>query len=245
MKKSLGIIGFGRFAQFFTPYLKPYFSDITVTSKTNKDQLAKNMGVKFSSLKETAKKDIIILAMPISKTENILNKIKIKVKPQAIVMDVCSVKVYTAKLMKKILPRNVYLLGTHPLFGPQSGKNGITGLEIVLCPERLPQNELENIKSFFLGMGLNAIISTAKEHDIIMANTQALTHFFAKGVLKSLPKTDFKFSTPSARKLFSIVNDIKNDSPALFNDIETFNPYAKSARTKLLKNLQRIDKQLR
>lgn len=243
-KKSLGIIGFGQFSQFIVPYLKPYFSDITVSSRKNKEKIAARLHVKFASIEETAKKDIIMLAMTISEIETVLKKIKKEIKPKTIVMDVCSVKTYPLKMMKKYLPKNSFILGAHPLFGPQSGKNGIKNLEIVLCPERISKNKFSEIKNIFSEMGLKIFTASAKEHDISMAYSQALTHFFSHGVLKTAPKTNFSFSTPSARKLFTIVNDVKNDSHELFRDIETLNPFAKRMRSKLLKNLNSINKKL-
>lgn len=244
MKKSLGIIGFGQFSQFIIPYLKPYFSDIVVSSRKDKKEIANKLKVKFARVEEAAGKDVIILAMTISEIENALKKIKSEIKPKAIVLDVCSVKIYPLKMMRKYLPENISILGTHPLFGPQSGKNGIENLEIVLCPERISESDLKKIRNIFLKVKLKVIISSAEEHDLIMAYSQALTHFFAQGALKTIPKSDFKFSTPSARKLLAIINDIKNDSPKLFQDIETLNPYAKQMRTRLLENLNKINNKL-
>lgn len=244
MKRSLGIIGFGQFTRFFIPYLAPHFSEITVASRTDKSRIAKELKVNFSSVEDAAQKDVVILAMPISQIENVLNRIKDRIKPDTLVMDVCSIKIYPIKMMKKILPRNVRILSTHPLFGPQSGKNGIIGLEIILCPVRLPQRSFEEIRDIFTAMGLKTTVATAQEHDKVMAYSQALTHFFAQGILKTLPRTTFKFSTPSATRLLSIVNDVKDDSPILFRDMETLNPLAVKMRKDLLKNLNAIDRKL-
>jgi len=48
-------------------------------------------------------------------------------------MDVGSVKVKPAQAMREILPENVDAVGLHPLFGPQSGRDGIEGLKIAVC----------------------------------------------------------------------------------------------------------------
>lgn len=242
-KLSLGIIGFGQFAQFFAPYLKPHFSKISASSRSDKRKIAKKLGIEFGPIQRAAAQDIVILSMPISEIENALTKIKSGIKPGAIIMDVCSVKIYPLKLMKKILPKNINILGAHPLFGPQSGKNGIKDLEIVLCPERIGKDRLNEIKNIFQKMGLRVILTTPSIHDKIIAETQALTHFFAKGALKSISFAD-KFTTPSSRKLLSIINDVKEDSPQLFRDIETLNPHAQKIRRKLLKNLNQINKKL-
>lgn len=150
--KTLGIIGIGQFAEFFIPHLKPFFSEIFITSKNDKSELAKRLGVINSTLEEVCAQDIIMLAMPISQIIPVLKSIKGKIKKDTVVMDVCSVKVFPLKEMKKILPSGVQILGTHPLFGPQSGKNGIKGLQIVLCPERIEEENFKEIKNIFVEM---------------------------------------------------------------------------------------------
>lgn len=242
--KTLGVIGFGQFAQFFIPYLKPNFSRICVSSRSNKSKEARQLGVDFVSVKEAAGQNVVMLAVPISQIENVLMEIKDTVMPDAIVMDVCSVKIYPVNLMKRILAKNVNIIGTHPLFGPQSGKRGLKGLEIILCPARTDKKSVKKTEAIFKQIGLKIILTTPDKHDRIMANTQALTHFFAQGVLKTIKKQNFDFSTPSSRKLFSITKDVREDSMALFRDIETFNPYAKTIRKKLVENLNKINKQL-
>lgn len=244
MKKSLGIIGLGQFTQFIIPHLKPYFSSISVANRSDKKEIAAKLGVNFVSIEEAAKKDILMLAMSISEIKNVAEKIKKDIRPETLVMDVCSIKIYPLKILQKILPAKTKILGTHPLFGPQSGKNGLKNLEIVLCPTTVGQAELEEIKNIFSKMKLKTIIATPDEHDKTMAYTQALTHFFAQAAIKTFPKTNFNFSTPSARKLSDIINNVRYDSPELFKDIETLNPYAKKMRIELLKNLNQINKKL-
>jgi len=243
-KKSLGIIGIGQFAEFFIPYLKPYFSRIVISSKKDKSEIAKKLGVQFSDIGEASFQDFVMLGMPISEIENVLKKIRSSTKPGSLIVDICSVKSYPTKQMLKLLNNDVNIIGMHPLFGPQSGKNGITGLDLVVCPIRTGSKLLNDTIGLFKDMGLNVIVTTPQEHDMVMAKTQALTHFFAKGVLKTIKDGKFSFSTPSSRKLFSIINDIKDDSNILFRDIETLNPYAKKIREELVNNLSDINKNL-
>jgi len=243
-KKSLGVIGIGQFAEFFIPHLKPHFSKIVIASKNDKSAISKKLGVVSGSTKEASCQDFVILAMPIREIKNVIMEIKDTVKPGSTIIDICSVKTFPSNLMKKMLPASVNIIGSHPLFGPQSGKNGIKNLDMVICPIRSSANSLDRAISIFSEMGLNIIKTTPEIHDKIMAKTQALTHFFAKGVLMTLGNENFAFSTPSSRKLFNIINDIKDDSNTLFEDIETLNPYAKNIREQLLKNLIEIDSDL-
>jgi len=243
-KKSLGIIGIGQFAKFFIPHLKPFFSEIYITGKTDKTEIARKLGVKNSTLDEVCAQDIIMLAMPISQITPVLKSIKDKIKKDVIVLDVCSVKVFPIKEIKKILPRDAQILGTHPLFGPQSGKNGINDLQIVLCPERIEEKNFKEIKNIFIKMGLQVKETTAQKHDEIMAYTQALTHFFSRAAAQTISFENFEFTTPSAKRLQNIINEVKDDSKELFIDMQTKNPYAIKTRKKFLKELNKINEDL-
>lgn len=159
-------------------------------------------------------------------------------------MDVCSVKIYPMRKMKNILPKSIQILGTHPLFGPQSGKNGLDNLQIVLCRERISDANFRYIKNIFSNMGLSVKETSAKRHDEVMAYTQALTHFFSRAAANTIPFEDFEFITPSARRLRDIINEVKDDTRELFIDIQTLNPYAGKIRNNFLKELNRINKDL-
>lgn len=240
-KKNLTIIGFGQFGRFVSEILKSHFN-ITVASKSDYSELAKKMDIKYADIKcaaETA--DILLLTMPMSAIEDVLKKISPCVKKESIIIDTCSIKVNPVKQMKKYLPRNVNIVATHPLFGPQSGKNGIRGLKIVIWPIRIEKAEYKKIKEFLKKLGLEIIEMTPEEHDKTIALWQALTHFMAKGIVKTNLAVS-KIVTPSSQKLIKAVNDVKDDSESLFQDIQKLNPYAKKMREKLIKNLTEINK---
>lgn len=242
--KSLGVIGVGSFAEFFLPHLRPFFSEIRITSRSDKSEVAERLGVRNSTLEEVCAQDVIMLAMPISQIVPVLESIKDRLKAGAIVLDVCSVKVWPLEEMKRLLPEEVQILGTHPLFGPQSGKHGVKGLQIVLCPERIAEENFRELEEVFIGMGLQVKETTAQRHDEIMAYTQAITHFFSRAAARTIPFADFEFTTPSAQRLQSIINEVKDDAQELFLDMQTKNPYAIKTRKKLLQELNQLNEEL-
>lgn len=243
-KKQLSIIGFGQFGRFIAKILKPHFK-ITATSKSDYSDLAKKMGIKFASLQEAVQNaDIIILTMPISACKETIKNISPFLKKKALVIDTCSVKKTPVEAMKKYLPYDTEIIASHPLFGPQSGKNGIKGLKIVIWPVRIKKETYKKVKSFLKIIELKIMEMSPEEHDKTIALFQALTHFIAKGAVKlNLPVA--KFLTPSSLKLLSAINDIKDDSESLFYDMQKFNPYAKKMRENLVKNLAEINKKLK
>jgi len=240
--KEIGLIGFGNFGKFLCTHLKDHF-DITVSDVIDISNSASELGVKAASLEVVASKEIVIIAVPVQYFESTVESIKNLVKPNALVMDVSSVKIKPIKLMKKLLPKNVNILGTHPLFGPQSGKNGIKGLKVVLCPVRL--KNIEKIKSFLVtDLGLEVLIRTPKDHDNEMAYVQGLTHFIGKAVSKMDIK-DFDQSTVAYHHLFELKELLKTGSMDLFLTIENENSFAKKVRKEFVKELKEIEKQIK
>lgn len=210
-KKTLGIIGFGQFGRLIKKHLENYF------------EIVWNDQEKGVPIEEAASKEMVIIAVPIQEFESVIRRIKNKTKKNALIIDVCSVKVKPVKIMKRLLQRNVQILATHPLFGPQSSANGLKGLSIVLCPVRI--HNLNAIKDFLEKLGLKVIISNAKEHDKQMAKTQALTHLIGR----ALNKINFKeveMMTSSSYDLLKIKECLKDDSLELFNAIQHENPFA-------------------
>ncbi|HWZ22853.1 MAG TPA: hypothetical protein VNW06_09385, partial [Cytophagaceae bacterium] len=80
-KRELGFIGFGGFGRFIIPHLKPYFN-VTVFDIVDLSHKAKELGVRWGSLKEVASKDIVALAVPVQFLEELLINIKNLVQPK-------------------------------------------------------------------------------------------------------------------------------------------------------------------
>ncbi|OGF21459.1 prephenate dehydrogenase [Candidatus Falkowbacteria bacterium RBG_13_39_14] len=239
MKRSIGIIGFGNFSRFMIKHLSPFF-DISVYARKDIAEDALKLNVKSVSLEEAASQDIIIPSVPLDAFEEVILRIKNIVKPGSIVVDVTSVKVRPVELMEKYLPPHAEILATHPLFGPESGKNGIEGLRIVLCPVRV--NNLELITKFLSdNLRLQVLMRTPDEHDRQMAFVQGLTHFIARAA-NELDIADFDQKTMAYQKLLDIKELLGGDSDALFLTMEKGNPYAKEAREKFMRTLEKIEK---
>ncbi|HEU0117250.1 MAG TPA: prephenate dehydrogenase/arogenate dehydrogenase family protein, partial [Alphaproteobacteria bacterium] len=134
-KQSIGIIGVGAFGSFMAKHLAPHF-DLTLHDARSAKAVAKKLKAKTGTLKAAAACDIVVIAVPVQKMEDTIRAIASFVKPGALVLDVGSVKIKPTKLMKKLLPKNVDIVGTHPLFGPQTGKHGIAGLNIAVVNVR-------------------------------------------------------------------------------------------------------------
>lgn len=241
-KKRLGWIGFGNFGQFALPHLSDNI-EVWVYDRVNKKEDAQRLGLHWGSLKEVAACDLLVLAVPVQFLETLLIEIKDLVKPNAMVFDVSSVKVKPVKLMTKYLPETVEIIGTHPLFGPQSGKNGVEGLNLVVCPVRTRKG-LVLSRFFKNNIKLNVLERTPDVHDRQMAYVQALTHFIGRAC-NEMDIPDVEQKTPAYQYLLNIKRNLGQDSMDLFLTIELENPYAADVRNQLLEELHALNDRLK
>jgi prephenate dehydrogenase len=229
----ISIIGFGNFGKFTAKHLIQKGISIRVTDIYDKTKEAEEIGAEFVSLNEACKNKIIILAMPMENLKETLLKIKDKLQAGTLVLDVCSLKMFSCEAMNLILPKNIEIIGTHPLFGPQSAKNSIEGMKIALINVRARAEIFKKIRRFIERLGLKIIETTSEEHDKQMAISQALTHFIGM-ICKNMDIQKVELSTKTFDDLMKIVEIIKNDSPELFNNMQQMNPFAKQMRERFV-----------
>jgi len=240
MKKSLGIIGFGRFGQLAAKYLKKYFR-VFVSDQLDKIIEAERIGVTFASVEECATKDIVLLCVSISGFEKVLRQIVPFLKNGTLLFDVCSVKEEPVKAMRELVPKGCECIGTHPLFGPDTAKSGLKGKKIVLCPIRT--KKLICIKDFLKELGLTVITATPEEHDKQMAKSLALVHLLGKVSLRTgVERVDM--ASPTHEMFIEIVNIVRNDPEQLFVDMQFHNRFTRKNRKALLKEMIKIDGEL-
>ncbi len=118
--------------------------------------------------------DLIILAIPFYAMDELLRSIGGLIRPEALLMDITSIKIRPLKLMLKTTSCNV--VGAHPLFGPESFDED--GLGVILCPGR-GNDSLKMARAFWETLGLQVHLSSAEEHDRIMGIVQGVFHGIA------------------------------------------------------------------
>jgi prephenate dehydrogenase len=224
VQKSLGVIGFGAFGQLAAKYLHEHFSVAIYDLDSSKRALASRQGFAFVDLSEVAASDVILMCVPIRHLRGTVRSIAPFLRPGALVVDVCSVKSMPASILDDELPDYVDVLCTHPLFGPQSARNGIAGLKIVVCPTRSRRWRLAR-RFLDKHLSLKVIISDPEMHDREMATVQGLTHLIAK-VLVRMEPLPREMVTLSFEHLLKAMGLVRYDSDELFRSIEQDNPFA-------------------
>lgn len=237
-----GLLGYGRFGKLWAEALLPFGNimvhDIAVTQLSHPN-------IKIVPLQDVAQADLIFILTPISKFEAACLALKPSLRPDALVIDCCSVKMYPVNIMQKVFSKQQMIMPTHPLFGPDSvEKTGsIVGHKIVVC--RVPADEIkyQQAINLFEKMGLHVILTTPEEHDKQMAKSQGLVHFIGRG-LAALDMEQQELATPDFQALLNINKMVVNDTWQLFLDMQRYNPFTKEIRNKFIHQLNTINKEV-
>jgi prephenate dehydrogenase len=236
---KIGILGYGRLGKLICKYLGQDATLLVFDNDPKKQEEIKKDGHNLSTLEQVGSCPIIIPFVPISELENALLSIKSYLKPQALIVDVCSVKIRPVETMLKVLPQEAYILGTHPMFGPDSAKHTLFGAKIVISKVRLPDELYTNIKNYLESHGLKVIEATPDEHDRQISRTLVLTHLIGRTLIDFKAKPHL-IDTKGYRRLMKILDQVENDSWQLFEDMNSHNPYAKEVREEFQKSLDQI-----
>lgn len=232
---KLSIIGFGRFGKTIYSLLKDDF-DIVLFNRskinTNNLNLSKNTII-TEDLNEVYKSDTIIYAVPISVFGEIISAHQKYFKPGQLLIDMLSVKIYPSEIFKKHLKNTkTQALLTHPIFGPDSAKNGFDGLTIVVDKFKTSDENYDCWIKYFRDKKLNVVEMSAGEHDKTAAGSHGLTHFIGR-LLDDFGLQKSPMDTLGTKKLLEIKEQTCNDSWQLFTDLQQYNPYTKDMRSKL------------
>ena len=234
---SAGLLGLGAFGRLAAQHLAPH-ADLVVHDPNVRDV----PHGRWADLAEAAAQPVVILAVPVQAIAAVASGIAPHLAPGALVIDVASVKLEPMRILRETLPAGTRILGTHPLFGPQSAAKGVAGQSIVLCPESGVDPEC--VADFLRGtLALDVHISDADTHDRTMASVQALTHLVSK-VITDLGLTEAPYTTRSYELLAEAARLVSEDSDELFRAIERHNPHAADLRRRFFEAARKLDARL-
>lgn len=125
--------------------------------------------------------DVVVISVPIDVTVDVIHRVGPLVRPDALLMDITSVKSGPLKAMMESCTGSV--VGTHPLFAPSV--HSLQGQRIVLCRGR-GNDWFDWLWKMFHARGLVAMESSPQDHDRAMAVVQVLIHFATEVMGKTL-----------------------------------------------------------
>jgi prephenate dehydrogenase len=224
---TVGIVGFGAFGALIARHLAGHCRPHAFDMQPRGAQQA-GAPVTFCDLPTIAECDVVILAVPVARLVEAIRSLRPHLKPGTIVIDVGSVKIEPVRVMLAELPPFVEIIGSHPLFGPQSAADGVAGHRIAWCPVR--GRSARHIAAFLRRvLRLEVIVTTPDAHDREMAVVQGLTHLIAK-VLVRMEPLPTRMATKSFDLILQATDMVRHDAPAVYETIEQANPHAAAVR---------------
>lgn len=237
----VAIIGFGRFGRLAARELS---KDCDLKVHSSHPEIVREAGYDHVTLEEACRQEVVIPCVPISKFKGTIQRMAPLLSEGSVVADVCSVKQYPVEVMQEHLPAHVGILGSHPMFGPDSASQSVEGQKIILCRIRLDDERYHKIKTLLGDLGLTIIETTPEQHDKDMADTLILTHFIGRSLMgfEAGPK---EIDTEGYKRLLRILGTVRNDSWQLFEDMCRYNPEGKRTISRFLDSAKKIQDKVR
>ena len=236
-RAGLGLIGAGAFGAFAVPHLRPFFDVVVHDPRADLGRLCAAWGVAPAMLAEAASCPFVVLAVPLAALRGVARAASPHVGPSTLVIDVCSVKVRPLAILREELPDGARIVGTHPLFGPKSSRDGVTGQKAVVCGDGRDADAVARFLARTLRLDVRR--TTPEAHDREMAYVQGLSHLVARS-LKELNLPAFDLRTEAFARLDGLLDLVGDDSAALFDTIVGGNPFAPESLTRFVEAARAI-----
>ncbi|GKV28227.1 hypothetical protein SLEP1_g37308 [Rubroshorea leprosula] len=245
---KIGIVGFGSFGQFLAKTMVKQGHAMRATSRTDHSKICNHLGISFfidARAFLEADNDVILICTSILSLSGVLQALPLEcLKRRTLFVDVLSVKEYPRNFLLQFLPEEMDVLCTHPMFGPDSGRDGWKDLAFVY--ERVRVRDEIICSSFlhiFQSEGCRMVEMSCEEHDKVAANSQFLTHIigrvFSEMDIKSTP-----INTKSFETLFQLSETVANNSFDLFSGLFIHNRFAKQELENLEHALEKVKQKL-
>ena len=228
-------------------YLKDFDFDVTVTGRDTivGKQVSEEIGVKYSNdnKKIVQNSDIIIISVPISSTESVIEELAPFMKDGSLMLDVTSVKEGPSNKMKECLSEGVEYIPTHPVFGPRT--TSLKGQIIVLTPIEKGK-WYPKVYKFLEDKGMRIVETTAAHHDEMMGIVQVLTHFSYISTASAIEKlkVDIKdtenYESPIYNLMIDTIARIVSQNPYLTYSIQHENKQGEKIRQALFDSISEL-----
>ncbi|KAF5205521.1 Arogenate dehydrogenase 2 protein [Thalictrum thalictroides] len=241
-KLKIAIVGFGNFGQFLAKTLVTQGHTVLAHSRSDYSHIAHDMGVSFFACPDDLCEEhpeVILLCTSILSTESVLRSFPVqRLKRSTLFVDVLSVKEFPRSLFLEVLPPEFDILCTHPMFGPESGRDGWSGLNFVyekvrIGDEELRINRCDRFLKVFAQEGCKMVEMTCGEHDRHAAESQFITHVMGR-MLEKLALESTPINTKGYESLLDLVKNTCGDSFELFYGLFMYNKNA-------LEQIERLD----
>ncbi|KAJ6597245.1 Prephenate dehydrogenase [Mycena vulgaris] len=178
---TIGLIGMGAMGRMYAKYLsqagwkKIHVCDLPVKYEGLKKEYAGVSGVTVlpDGHAVSRSSDFIMYAVEAEFIDRVVAQYGPSTKLDAVVAGQTSVKAPEKAAFEKYLPQDTHIVSCHSLHGP--GVSPV-GQPLVLIRHRAPPEALHLVENILRSFGSRYVYLSYEEHDLVTANTQAVTH---------------------------------------------------------------------
>ncbi len=242
-KKTVSVYGYGRFGRLWAEILAEDFN-VKVFSRRGLAPSEVGPNIEVTSEQGVFDCDALFFCVSISSFAEVLKKSRPHCNKNTLFFDTCSVKVYPVKWMKELLPHGSKIIGTHPMFGPDSYPQIDKKLAMAMCNISADTQSFKEWVSYFTAKSLKVELMSPDKHDEMTAYSQGITHYVGR-LFADLKLRPTLVDTHGYQLLLDVMEQTCNDSWQLFLDLQNYNPYAKKMRQELDDSIEHINLALR
>ncbi|KAG7021221.1 Arogenate dehydrogenase 1, chloroplastic, partial [Cucurbita argyrosperma subsp. argyrosperma] len=251
-KLKIAVVGFGNFGQFLAKTIVKQGHTVLAYSRSDYSDVAEEMGISyFSDMDDLCEEhpEVVLLCTSILSTEKVLRSLPFRrLKRNTLFVDVLSVKEFPRNLFLQILPPDFDILCTHPMFGPESGKNGWNDLSFVYDKVRVGNEESRAFRcncflDIFSSEGCRMVEMSCYDHDRHAAGSQFITHTMGR-VLEKLSLSSTPINTKGYNTLLDLVSNTSGDSFDLYYGLFMYNANSMEQLERLDLAFEALKKQL-
>jgi len=175
---KIAIIGAGKMGRWFTRLFLEEGDSVIVSSRSREKllKMRDEFGVEITdNVNAVEKADRVLICVPLESFEAVVKEIHSHIRPDQIVMDICSIKERTVEIMHQYVKTGL-TLGTHPVFGP--GVKNIENQNFVLTPVNDEEKRFAwEFKRWLEERRAKVFIMSPRKHDELMSVVLGLPHF--------------------------------------------------------------------
>ncbi len=223
---KVAIIGAGKMGRWFTRFFLEEGHSVIVSSRSEEKllKLARRFGVETAdnvcAVKSAEK---VLICVPIENFENVLKEISPHVRPDHVIMDICSIKESPVKMMHEYIKIGT-TLGTHPMFGP--GVQSIEDQNFILTPTNEKEKRYaKKFESWLEERRVNVFIMSPSKHDKLMSVVLGFPHFLGLVVCDTLlTYSDLletkKVAGTSYEMLLTLAEAVASEETEFYTDLQ-------------------------
>ncbi|WP_027185609.1 prephenate dehydrogenase/arogenate dehydrogenase family protein [Desulfovibrio inopinatus] len=172
--------------------------------------------------------DCVVLAVPADAMSGVADMVSASMREDAILTDVCSVKVRPMEYM--MIAHSGPVIGTHPLFGPNPDPED---LRVAVTPGRddVDGTAERRVLAWLSTIGFDPFVTSAERHDKAAAFFQGLNFISTVAYLATQAQDpDIReFMTPSFQRRLRAAKKLILEDAALFTMLFESNPFSQDA----------------